>query len=307
MGFDRDELHASTTCDEDLECPICMGVCIDAVACPCGHTFCRLCVERSLEKNKSCPLCRQSATPEALQPQPLLNLRVNSLVVCCDRRCGWHGRCDERRAHAKACPVARATEFTARLHGEAGWQLEETHNGQLMVRSLGDEGSTMSADGEVAGRRGSLMVSSLAVAKHNARFASCPTRRIRVGCVIAEVNGQRGDPRELLFLLDKLAQRECGYAVVLKQPLEFSTTVIRNSKSMGLELKYREAHECLEINAVMPEGAVMEHNRGNTRERLKSHDMILEVNGVQGTAPDMLKAMQSSETCALRVCRLPQQ
>jgi len=286
MGFEKDELHDTTACDEDLECPICMGVLVDAVAGPCGHTFCRLCVERSMQKNMSCPLCRQSASPETLQPKPLLNMRVNSLVVFCDRKCGWHGRCDERRAHAKVCPVARATDFTVGLHGEAGWRLEETRSGQLMVTALGDDG---------------------AVAKHNTRFASVLARRIRLGDIIVEVNGVRGDAREFSFLLAKLSQRECGFAVVLKHSEEFSTTVVRNSKSMGLELKFSEAHECLEIESVMPEGAVMEHNRGNTRERLKSHDMILEVNGVQGSGWELLKIIQGSETCALRVCRVPQQ
>ncbi|XP_061082254.1 LON peptidase N-terminal domain and RING finger protein 2-like isoform X2 [Conger conger] len=44
----------------DMECPLCMRLFYEPVATPCGHTFCLKCLERCLDHNPSCPLCKQS-------------------------------------------------------------------------------------------------------------------------------------------------------------------------------------------------------------------------------------------------------
>lgn len=246
--------------------------------------FCRLCAERALEKHERCPLCRQEAKLETLQAQHLVNMRVNSLTVCCERKCGWYGRCDARRAHAKVCPVARV-EFSAHFRGDAGWTLEETCDHQLVVVSLCVGG---------------------AAADYNERQGLSPTRMVRLGCVIAGVNGTRGDCNELQYLLQKSACSPDGYSVVFKQPTEFCITVVRKSRCLGLELGLTQADSFLEIRAVMPDGAVMDHNRSNSRERLKSRDRILEVNGVHGSGRELLRCIaQNTDACTMRICRLP--
>jgi len=184
------------------------------------------------------------------------------------------------------CSVARATEFTVRLRGDAGWSLEETSDQRLVVSSL-----------DVAG----------ASSEYNAMSGVCPTRKIRLGCVIAEVDGIRGDGHELLYLLEKALGHGGGYSVVFKQPTEFMTTVARNSKSLGLELALTEVDTFLRIQEILPQGAVMEHNRSNAREELKSFDRIIEVNGIQGSGRDLLKCIRDSEVCTMRICRLPGQ
>jgi len=279
-----DELRGSSDGHEDLECPICMGLCVDAVACPCGHMFCRVCAERSLQKDRRCPLCRQSVEPAELKAQHLVNLRVNSLEVCCPRRCGWYGRLDQRRAHMKSGCSAATTEFTVRLRGNAGCTLEKTSDQKLVVLALAAEG---------------------AAAGHNGQTGLCSTRKIRPGCVVADVDGIRGDMHELTYLLERCARNEGCYSVVFKQPMEFCTTVVRNSRELGLELGVPRVDAFLEIRAVMPEGAVEDHNRSNTKERLKSRDRILEVNGFQGSGRELLKYMRTSESCTMRICRLP--
>lgn len=40
-----------------MACPICMDAIKDAVALPCAHTFCRVCINRCAEDN-GCPICR---------------------------------------------------------------------------------------------------------------------------------------------------------------------------------------------------------------------------------------------------------
>ncbi|XP_038124127.1 LON peptidase N-terminal domain and RING finger protein 1 [Cyprinodon tularosa] len=43
----------------DFECPLCIRLFFEPVTTPCGHTFCKNCIERSLDHNVRCPLCKQ--------------------------------------------------------------------------------------------------------------------------------------------------------------------------------------------------------------------------------------------------------
>uniref|UniRef100_A0A8C7PUA6 LON peptidase N-terminal domain and RING finger protein 3 n=1 Tax=Oncorhynchus mykiss TaxID=8022 RepID=A0A8C7PUA6_ONCMY len=42
----------------DLECSLCMRLFYEPVTTPCGHTFCMKCLERCLDHNPKCPLCK---------------------------------------------------------------------------------------------------------------------------------------------------------------------------------------------------------------------------------------------------------
>ncbi|XP_035281309.1 LON peptidase N-terminal domain and RING finger protein 1-like [Anguilla anguilla] len=44
----------------DFECPLCMRLFYEPVTTPCGHTFCRSCLERCLDHMTQCPLCKDS-------------------------------------------------------------------------------------------------------------------------------------------------------------------------------------------------------------------------------------------------------
>ncbi|MED6234942.1 hypothetical protein ATANTOWER_009165 [Ataeniobius toweri] len=44
----------------DLECSLCMRLFYEPVTTPCGHTFCKDCLERCLDHNPQCPLCKES-------------------------------------------------------------------------------------------------------------------------------------------------------------------------------------------------------------------------------------------------------
>ncbi|NWI97894.1 LONF1 protein, partial [Pitta sordida] len=44
----------------DLECSLCIRMFFEPVTTPCGHTFCRECLERCLDHRPNCPLCKQS-------------------------------------------------------------------------------------------------------------------------------------------------------------------------------------------------------------------------------------------------------
>ncbi|XP_030903215.2 LON peptidase N-terminal domain and RING finger protein 1-like isoform X2 [Melopsittacus undulatus] len=44
----------------DVECSLCMRMFFEPVTTPCGHTFCKECLERCLDHRPNCPLCKQS-------------------------------------------------------------------------------------------------------------------------------------------------------------------------------------------------------------------------------------------------------
>jgi len=44
---------------QDLECVLCLRLLLDPISVSCGHTFCRCCLERSLDYRSQCPMCRQ--------------------------------------------------------------------------------------------------------------------------------------------------------------------------------------------------------------------------------------------------------
>uniref|UniRef100_A0A3Q3WKG5 Uncharacterized protein n=1 Tax=Mola mola TaxID=94237 RepID=A0A3Q3WKG5_MOLML len=44
----------------DFECSLCMRLFYEPVTTPCGHTFCKNCLERCLDHTAQCPLCKES-------------------------------------------------------------------------------------------------------------------------------------------------------------------------------------------------------------------------------------------------------
>ncbi|KAK1885757.1 LON peptidase N-terminal domain and RING finger protein 1 [Dissostichus eleginoides] len=44
----------------DMECSLCMRLFYEPVTTPCGHTFCKNCLERCLDHTPQCPLCKES-------------------------------------------------------------------------------------------------------------------------------------------------------------------------------------------------------------------------------------------------------
>ncbi|XP_036965528.1 LON peptidase N-terminal domain and RING finger protein 2 isoform X2 [Acanthopagrus latus] len=53
-------VHADLLDSGDMECSLCMRLFYEPVATPCGHTFCLKCLERCLDHNPNCPLCKEN-------------------------------------------------------------------------------------------------------------------------------------------------------------------------------------------------------------------------------------------------------
>jgi hypothetical protein len=73
---------------EDYECALCLKLLVDPVATPCGHTFCRFCLQQSIDasirENRNsllqCPLCR-SPTLQHLCENTIHVLKPNVILV----------------------------------------------------------------------------------------------------------------------------------------------------------------------------------------------------------------------------------
>eukprot|EP00743_Colponemidia_sp_Colp-15_P004888 GILK01005268.1.p1 GENE.GILK01005268.1~~GILK01005268.1.p1 ORF type:complete len:716 (+),score=91.37 GILK01005268.1:111-2258(+) len=58
---------------EEFECSLCYSLLYEPVATPCGHSFCRECLQRALDHHSSCPICRTDLT---------FSIRPDELAVC---------------------------------------------------------------------------------------------------------------------------------------------------------------------------------------------------------------------------------
>ena len=55
------ELDMESVKPDDYECPLCMRTLWKPITTPCGHTFCKTCLDRVLDHNTNCPMCKSAA------------------------------------------------------------------------------------------------------------------------------------------------------------------------------------------------------------------------------------------------------
>lgn len=60
---------------QDVECAICLKLLIVPVTTPCGHNFCKICLEKSREYKDTCPLCRTK-----LSNKKCVNILLGELI-----------------------------------------------------------------------------------------------------------------------------------------------------------------------------------------------------------------------------------
>lgn len=65
----------------DLECPLCMRLFYEPVTTPCGHTFCLRCLERCLDHNPKCPLCKEELSEYLVQRQYCKTVLMENLIL----------------------------------------------------------------------------------------------------------------------------------------------------------------------------------------------------------------------------------
>ncbi|GFT31797.1 e3 ubiquitin-protein ligase PDZRN3-B [Trichonephila clavipes] len=93
--------------DEELICSICRSVFCDPVQSPCNHVFCRSCINKWLENNRNCPICRKRTTRYTVQEVlPLIKNMIMKLNLRChnmERGCEEKFPLEASEAHLKVC------------------------------------------------------------------------------------------------------------------------------------------------------------------------------------------------------------
>ncbi|XP_060106052.1 LON peptidase N-terminal domain and RING finger protein 3 isoform X2 [Heteronotia binoei] len=65
----------------DLECSLCMRLFYEPVTTPCGHTFCLKCLERCLDHNPKCPLCKEGLSECLAMRKHCKNVLMEELIA----------------------------------------------------------------------------------------------------------------------------------------------------------------------------------------------------------------------------------
>ncbi|KAJ8281735.1 hypothetical protein COCON_G00042540 [Conger conger] len=65
----------------DLECSLCMRLFFEPVTTPCGHTFCLKCLERCLDHNSKCPLCKEDLSEYLAQRRYCKTFLMEDLIA----------------------------------------------------------------------------------------------------------------------------------------------------------------------------------------------------------------------------------
>jgi hypothetical protein len=60
----------------DFECPVCISIISRPVLTPCNHIFCITCIEKTLENDEKCPMCRG----ELADFEPIIDEEVRSAI-----------------------------------------------------------------------------------------------------------------------------------------------------------------------------------------------------------------------------------
>ncbi|KAM9376700.1 LON peptidase N-terminal domain and RING finger protein 3-like [Pholidichthys leucotaenia] len=73
--------ESADICDPmDLECSLCMRLFYEPVTTACGHTFCLQCLERCLDHNPKCPLCKEEMSEYLVQRKYCKTVLMENLI-----------------------------------------------------------------------------------------------------------------------------------------------------------------------------------------------------------------------------------
>lgn len=65
---------------DEVECSLCMRLLWQPISTPCGHTFCRTCLVRSLDHRHYCPLCKASLKTYLAERRFLINDFIEAVI-----------------------------------------------------------------------------------------------------------------------------------------------------------------------------------------------------------------------------------
>ncbi|KAI8798730.1 LON peptidase N-terminal domain and RING finger protein 3 [Biomphalaria glabrata] len=65
---------------EDLECGLCYRLFYQPVTTPCGHTFCRKCLDRCLDHTVTCPMCKGNLAEYLAERRQAVNIAIEGIL-----------------------------------------------------------------------------------------------------------------------------------------------------------------------------------------------------------------------------------
>ena len=118
MGYDANRfVDLPPLIEEELCCNICCGIFQKPVITPCGHAFCKDCLNTWFNHEKTCPFCRKIV--DKICPPPIIVSNILSrLKIKCnynDRGCMAIVTLDSIEKHESSCPYRTKTGFFRHL------------------------------------------------------------------------------------------------------------------------------------------------------------------------------------------------
>ena len=90
---------------DEFHCHVCMELLYEPVTTVCGHTFCRLCLARSLDHKNLCPFCRVSLSVHISPTRQAVNVGIKAILQ------RWCERPYERRHAAVVAELHEQSDY----------------------------------------------------------------------------------------------------------------------------------------------------------------------------------------------------
>ena len=100
----------SISINKHLFCIVCQETLYNPTNLTCGHTFCLICIEKWLETENICPICRKYVDKLNLSKNYIVSSIIDELeVVCNNKECPWKGTVSDLNKHLSNCQFDEKT------------------------------------------------------------------------------------------------------------------------------------------------------------------------------------------------------
>eukprot|EP01102_Stenamoeba_stenopodia_P007063 TRINITY_DN1974_c0_g1_i4.p1 TRINITY_DN1974_c0_g1~~TRINITY_DN1974_c0_g1_i4.p1 ORF type:complete len:201 (-),score=10.08 TRINITY_DN1974_c0_g1_i4:362-964(-) len=95
-----------STISKSLRCSICLEPFFEPIRTPCGHVFCKECLQAWVQKKPSCPLdTTPLPTTGPFQVDFVLSELFAEFPIVCPNECSWTGLQRDVTSHLSVCPA----------------------------------------------------------------------------------------------------------------------------------------------------------------------------------------------------------
>jgi len=87
-----------------LRCPICTNLFTSPLRLHCGHSFCQSCIGTWMERENTCPECRERFNMKTSHRDRLIEGVISDMKAKCKYRgCSWEGKFGNWQEHCQRC------------------------------------------------------------------------------------------------------------------------------------------------------------------------------------------------------------